>query len=54
MQKFLIDLAGKMEPPIFAATLVTCLLMGEFGSSHALLMGLAGVLICINYGYTRR
>ena len=32
------DFVGRIGAPVFAATLVACLLVGEFNLSHAILM----------------
>ncbi|MGI9533835.1 MAG: hypothetical protein ACR2NW_02695 [Thermodesulfobacteriota bacterium] len=48
---FLIDLAGRMGPPIFAATMVACLLAGRMQPSHLLLMGAGILLIILNHWY---
>jgi hypothetical protein len=45
------DLAGKVGAPIFAATLVACLLSGNFEMIHGVLMG-AGLLL-IGVGHWR-
>jgi hypothetical protein len=42
---FWTDLAGKVGAPIFAATLVACLLAGNFESIHGILMGVGLALI---------
>lgn len=48
---FWFDLAGKVGPPIFAASLVACLLSGEFESIHAILIGAGLALIGANHWY---
>jgi len=53
-QRFLIDLAGKIGLPIFAGTLVACLLSGHLGTKHVVLMGVGIVLISLNHWYNHR
>ncbi len=43
------DLAGKLGPPIFAATLVACLLSQEFDVLHLLLLGVGLGLIGMHH-----
>jgi hypothetical protein len=49
--RFWPDLAAKVGAPIFAATLVACLLSGDFDLIHGILMG-AGLLL-IGVGHWR-
>lgn len=42
-ERFWVELAGRMGPPVFAATLVGCLLEGRFSPTH-------GVLLAIGFG----
>ena len=50
-QRFLIDLAGKIGPPIFSGTLVGCILSSKFETVHGVLMGVGIALISVNYWY---
>ena len=45
---FWVDLAGRIGTPIFAATLVGCLL-GEFERTHGVLLAVGLVLIYVNH-----
>ena len=49
---FFIDLAGKLGPPIFAATMVACLLARRYEPSHLVLMGIGILLIGVSHWYT--
>ncbi len=42
---FWLDFGGRVGPPIFAATLVACLLSGKFDPIHGVLMGVGILLI---------
>ena len=46
---FWIDLGGKVGPPIFAATLVGCLLSEAFKLTHAVLIGVGLALILVEH-----
>ncbi len=46
---FWTELAGKLGPPIFAATLVACLLQGTFDPLHAVLMGVGLAFIAFDH-----
>lgn len=48
---FGVELAGRLGPPLFAATLVACLLSGGFDWLHGLLMGLGLALIALEHWY---
>lgn len=49
---FWIDLAGRLGPPVFAGTMVACLLADRFQPSHFLLLGGGILLIALNHWYT--
>ena len=51
-KSFIIELAGKLGPPVFAATMVACLLARRYEPSHLVLMGIGILLIGINHWYT--
>ena len=53
-QRFWADLMGKLGPPIFAATLVGCLLSGRFDLTHVVLLGLGAALIWISHWHSHR
>jgi hypothetical protein len=42
---FWVDLSGKIGPPVFAATLVACLLERSFDPMHLALLGVGVALI---------
>lgn len=48
---FFVDLLGRLGPPMFAATLVGCLLEGKMVLSHLLLMGIAVIFIGFHHWY---
>jgi len=43
-----LELSGRLGPPIFAASLVGCLLMGHMEGRHLVLIGLGIALISID------
>ena len=47
--RFWLDLTGRIGPPIFAATLVGCLLQERLEASHIALMGIGLVLIVVSH-----
>jgi len=49
---FFIELAGKLGPPVFAATMVACLLARRYEPSHLVLMGIGILLIGLHHWYT--
>lgn len=51
---FWLDLAGKIGPPIVAATLVACLLAGKFELLHGVLLGGGVLLIWLSYWQMRK
>lgn len=51
-QNFWLELGGKVGPPIFSATLVGCLLSGEFELIHGILLGIGLALIGLQHWYT--
>lgn len=48
------DFAGKVGPPIFAGTLVACLLAGRLAPLHGVLMGVGVALIAASHWHDRR
>ena len=44
-----LELGAKIGPPVFAATLVGCLLGHEFTMTHGILMGVGLALIVIGH-----
>ena len=48
---FVIDLIGRLGPPIFAATLVTCLLADKLVPSHLLLMVTGVLFIAVHHWF---
>ena len=48
------DFAGKVGPPIFAGTLVACLLAGRLAPLHGVLMGAGVVLIAVSHWHDHR
>ena len=48
------DLAGKIGPPIVAATLVACLLSSKFEFLHLVLLGGGMLLIWLNHMQMRK
>ena len=49
---FIIDLIGRLGPPVFAATMVACLLAGRMQPSHLILMGIGILFIGIHHWYS--
>ena len=50
-RNFLIDVGGKIGPPMFAATMVACLLAGRMQLSHLALMAIGVFLIALDHWY---
>ena len=48
---FMVDLIGRLGPPIFAATLVGCLLADKMVPSHLILMGTGVLFIAFHHWY---
>ena len=46
-----IDFIGKVGPPLFAATLVACLL-SRFDATHGLLMGIGLLMMLLDHWYS--
>jgi len=49
---FLIEMLGRLGPPIFAATLVGCLLADRMIPSHLILMGIGIAFIALHHWFT--
>ena len=49
---FWLDLAGKLGPPIVAASLVACLLEGKFEPMHTIVFGVGVLLIGVSHWFT--
>lgn len=50
-KQFWIDLSGKIGPPVFAATLVACLLSNRIEVTHLLLLAASLGLIAADHYY---
>jgi len=48
---FLVDLLGRLGPPIFAATLLGCLLEDRLVPSHLIIMGIGVIFIAFHHWY---
>ncbi len=48
-QSFWFELSGKLGPPVFAATLVGCLLSGRLALAHLVLMAAGLALIALGH-----
>ena len=48
---FLLEILGRLGPPIFAATLVGCLIADRLVPSHLLLMGTGIAFIALHYWF---
>ena len=46
---FWLELCGRLGPPVFAGTMVACLLSSKFQTTHGILMGIGFALIVISH-----
>jgi hypothetical protein len=50
--RFWVEFASKVGPPVFAGTLVACLMMGRFEPLHGVLLGVGLALIGLGHWRT--